>query len=122
MADPIQITRPQDCPACVSSTATEGCGLLTLSASQLGAVLALMLGGLFYLIQIVDRASSGNGTLLGSSERLSDQEFFFTEEFWVILFITALYYAVAEWRVEEQDYRTLRAIKWPSYAPSWLQN
>lgn len=117
---PLPITRPQDCPACTKckNPGKEGCGLLTLSASQLGAVVALVFGCMSYLFQLLGARPGNEGVgLTGRDLASNSQERMFTEQFWAILFLTALYYAVAEWALEEQDFGKLRTLAWPQRVP-----
>lgn len=101
-----QSKRPVDCPSCQHNSPSESCGLLTFSASQLGAVVALIVGAILYLVQIAY-------TFLGwSKPALEDNELiFFREEFWAVLFLSALYYTLGEWVQEEKNYHRLRAIR-----------
>jgi len=110
-SSPAQPLRPSDCPACKHCAHQEGCGLLTFAASQLGAVCALIVGGVFYFLQILATETVTSKTVSGPTAPLSGPELVFRRQFWAILLITAIYYAVAEWLLEERDYHTLRKIK-----------
>jgi hypothetical protein len=101
-----QIIRPQDCPSCKQNRPNESCGILTLSASQLGAVLGLVIGAVLYLFRIFQDT---NGTSIAPAA-VEHEDIALSEYFWAILLISALYYAVAEWVLEERDYLTLRSL------------
>jgi len=105
VSHPKTLPRPNNCPV-----STGACGLRTLAASQIGTICALILGLIFYLWHIL-------GVLRGS-----DEDVVITELFWAILFLTALYYAIAEWLLEEQDFQLLHTLVWPTYVPSWIRN
>src|SRR6266481_415901 len=111
-----QCPRPADCPACVRNT-QEACGIKTVTASQIGAVAALVVGGIFFALQVVFPSSP-----LPSQNSLLPQEGGFADEFWVILCISAVYYAVAEWDAEECRYHELRLVQWPTFMKwNWLR-
>src|SRR5690242_9423294 len=101
-----QIIRPQDCPSCKQNCPNEPCGIQTLSASQLGAVLGLIFGALLYLLRIFQ----DNKEVPLAPVVLEHEDIALSEYFWAILLISALYYAVAEWVLEERDYITLRKL------------
>ena len=94
--------------------------MLTFSASQLGAVVALIIGALCYLGQLVvqwHQTSNLTSSLAGVAA--AERELFFSLEFWAILFMTVLYYAVGEWAAEERDYYKLRKVKWAVFEFWW---
>lgn len=95
----LSIIRPANCPAVLHRRHEEGCGLLTVSASQIGTVLALVIGALLYLGQMLHKTAPA----VDQSE-----DVYATEFFWTILFLSALYYLIAEWVLEERDYHKLR--------------
>jgi len=104
------------------SCTSEGCGLLTLSASQLGAVVALILGAGLYLLNLIFWNQSVSHVATAKAAGASRDELMFTQLFWAILFITALYYAIAEWLLEERDYRRLRVLSKPlAYVEFYLR-
>src|SRR5436305_988484 len=103
-ADESRRSRPESCPACQHCKIgeDEGCGLRTFSASQIGAVAALVCACLLFLWKLAGEMSASVLTLPGASA--AEREMYFSFQFWAILLITALYYAVGEWVAEEQDY------------------
>src|SRR5579864_3355838 len=116
----IQPARPGDCPACphcVAGQPAERCGVLTFSASQLGAAFALIIGGLLYLVQLLVQWYQMSKAQVEASALW---EILFSFEFWTVLFFTALYYAVGEWAAEETFYYELRKITWPWWE-FWLR-
>ena len=98
-----QYARPTACPACKQFCPKEDCGLLTLSASQLGAILGLIFGAGLYFAQ----SYMGGATTL----RVEREDIKLFEQFWTILLLSGLYYAIAEWVLEERDYIKLRRLR-----------
>jgi|GEM_PF-3597022 len=98
-----QYVRPSECPAVRQCCPSETCGLRTISASQLGTLFGLIAGATLYFVQLS----------FGSKAARADQheDVILFEQFWIILLITALYYAIAEWVLEERDYIKLRQLR-----------
>ncbi len=82
------------------------CELCTLSASQLGSLLALIVGLILYFLQ-------ASTSLIGR-----DVDFF--QHFVPIFAATVIYYFLAEWNIEETNFHDLRSLVWSGRFPSWL--
>jgi hypothetical protein len=91
--------RADDCPA-------GRCELRTLSASQLGSLLGLIIGLVLYFLEAW-RSVSGR-----------DADFF--QHFVPIFSATVIYYFLAEWSIEETNFHDLRNLEWPNRIRTWF--
>lgn len=92
------VRNANDCPA-------GQCELRTLSASQLGSLLAFIVGLVLYF---VDAKTSLSGR---------DSDFF--QHFVPIFTATVIYYFLAEWNIEETNVHDLRNLTWPGQPSRW---
>src|ERR1022692_2917887 len=112
MGNPLAILepkRPANCP-CVQYDPSAGCGLRTVSASQIGSALGLVIGAVVYLAQLFNEARDASGSLVAVPPPMEFEDIVLREQFWAILLLSALYYLVAEWVLEENDYLKLRSL------------
>ena len=114
MAGPIAIQepkRPTECPCVKQQRPIAACGLLTVSASQIGSAAGLIVGAIFYLVSVLSA---------GGHPNIQTEDVTLRTQFWAILLLSALYYLVAEWVLEENDYHKLRDLPWARFE-FWLR-
>jgi hypothetical protein len=65
--------------------------------------LGLVTGATFYLLSVLQA---------GGHPKIQTEDVTLRTQFWAILLLSALYYLVAEWVLEEKDYLSLRKLSW----------
>jgi hypothetical protein len=97
------VTMPTPQPTPESGAIIRG----SFTASQLGTMLSLVAAGVLYIWhQGVDFQRGWNPL-----EHIQEIERVFSIQFYLILWITALYYVISEWVVEETDSTSLRTLR-----------
>jgi hypothetical protein len=96
-----QCAAPIDCSLVRDGKHAGNCGLHTLSATHLGAAIAI-------LVTIIPFAVEASHQLFSPTSNTDPFDLFF----WTAYGVAAIYYIFAEWRTEDLDYLKYRDVDW----------
>lgn len=99
--------RATDCPVALCKGHSGQCELRTVSASQLGSIIVLVIALAALFVQL--------------SSRINDPERQSLVQFYIVFAATALFYYMEECKLEEENFDRLRSLRWPSSSEkNWL--